>query len=292
MHIALIVSRLRVEEKLLIAELDKRGVSYSVISDSHIHFDIHQAEYWQQFDVVVDRCISHSRAMAALNIIEGYGVPTVNRHQVGLICGDKIQSSVAFKKAQIPQPELNIAFTHEEALKAIETMGYPVVLKPITGSWGRLMAKVSNRDAAESILEHKTTLGGIEHAIFYIQEYVEKPGQDIRIFVIGDRSICAVKRISKHWITNTSRGAWTEGLTVSETLNDLCVRAAHAVGGGILAIDVFESERGFLVNEVNYTMEYRNSIAPTGVNIPAHMLDYILTVGEGGLSNSERSVAL
>ena len=162
-----------------------------------------------------------------------------------------------------------VAFTPESALQAIESLGYPVVLKPAVGSWGRLLSKINDREAAEAILEHKETLGTYHHSIFYIQEYVRKPGRDIRAFVVGNETICAIYRHSPHWITNTARGGQASVCPVTPELNDLCVRAATAVGGGVVAIDVFEDpDRGLLINEVNYTMEFRNSIEPTGVDIP------------------------
>ena len=160
-------------------------------------------------------------------------------------------------------------------------MGYPVVLKPSVGSWGRLLSKVNDRDSAEAILEHKAVLGSYHHSIFYIQKYVEKKGKDIRSFVIGDKCIAAIYRTSPHWITNTARGGVATNCPVTDELNDISVRAAKAVGGGIVAIDVFETERGLMVNEVNYTMEYKNSITTTGVNIPQKMVEYILQVAEG-----------
>lgn len=159
-------------------------------------------------------------------------------------------------------------------------MGYPVVLKPAIGSWGRLMARVNDRDSAEAILEHKDTLGGIQHSLFYIQEYIEKPGRDIRAFVVGGETICAIERHSDHWITNTSRGGNAGTYPVTAELDNLCRRTSEAIGGGIQAVDVFESDRGLLVNEVNYTMEFRNSIEPTGVNIPEKIIDYVLEIGE------------
>jgi [lysine-biosynthesis-protein LysW]--L-2-aminoadipate ligase len=174
-----------------------------------------------------------------------------------------------------------VAFTEESALKAIEEMGYPVVLKPAVGSWGRLLSKINDRDAAEAILEHKTVLGSYHHSIFYIQKYVEKSGRDIRSFVIGDKCIAAIYRTSEHWITNTARGGKATNCLITDELNDISVRAANAVGGGIVAIDVFETEQGLTVNEVNYTMEYKNSITTTGVNIPKHMVEYVLQVAEG-----------
>lgn len=282
MNIGILIGRVRVEEKLLLKEIERRGLDYEIIYDSDVTFDIEDVERWQQYDVVLERCVSHSRAMAALAIFERFGVPTVNSLQVATICGDKIRTSLELAKAGVPQPQVEVAFTVDSALEAIERMGYPVVLKPATGSWGRLMAKVDDRHTAEAILEHKSTLGGVQHSIFYIQEYVEKPGRDIRAFVVGDETICAIERRSEHWITNTARGGQAGNFPIDEELNDICVDAAHAVGGGVVAVDIFESDHGLLVNEVNYTMEFRNSIEPTGVDIPAHIVDYVVQVGDAG----------
>jgi len=160
-------------------------------------------------------------------------------------------------------------------------MGYPVVLKPAVGSWGRLLAKVNDRDAAEALLEHKTTLGSYHHSIFYIQRYVEKGGRDIRAFVVGDECVAAIYRTADHWITNTARGGHTSNCRVSPELAAISLRGARAVGGGVVALDIFETPGGYLVNEVNYTMEFKNSIAPTGVNIPQKIADYVLRVAEG-----------
>ncbi|GAP64033.1 alpha-aminoadipate--LysW ligase LysX [Ardenticatena maritima] len=277
-HIGILVGRMRVEEKLLVQEIERRGLTYELIYDNELILDTARADEWRRFDVILERCVSHSRALTALAFFEAIGVPTVNTHAVAEICGDKIRTSLALDRAGVPQPRWRVAFTPESALRAIEEMGYPVVLKPATGSWGRLMARVNDRYTAEAILEHKSTLGGVQHSIFYIQEYVEKPGRDIRAFVVGDETICAIERRSDHWITNTARGGSAGNFPVTPELHELCVRAARAVGGGVVAIDVFESARGLLVNEVNYTMEFRNSIAPTGVNIPARMIDYVVQV--------------
>jgi [lysine-biosynthesis-protein LysW]--L-2-aminoadipate ligase len=186
---------------------------------------------------------------------------------------------MALLKHNVPTLKTRIAFTAESALQTIEEMGYPVVLKPAIGSWGRLIARANDRSAAEAILEHKETLGSYHHSVFYIQEYVEKPGRDIRSFVVDGETICAIYRHSKHWITNTARGGKATNCPVDGEVGDLSARAAQAVGGGVVAIDLFETEdRGILVNEVNYTMEFRNSIEPTGVNIPDRVIDYLIKV--------------
>ncbi len=195
------------------------------------------------------------------------------------MCGSKFLTTQALIKTGVPTPKCYMAFTPESALAAMDELGYPCVIKPNTGSWGRLISKINDRDAAEAILEHKQILGSYHHSIFYIQEYVEKHGRDIRSFVVGDRCIAAVYRYSPHWITNTARGGKTDNCPITDEVHDLSVRAAKAVGGGVVAIDLFETPAGLSVNEVNYTMEFRNSITVTGVNIPAKVVDYVLEVG-------------
>jgi len=169
-----------------------------------------------------------------------------------------------------------MAFDEESALKAADALGYPCVLKPVVGSWGRLLAKADNRETAQAIIEHKSSLG-VNHQIFYIQEYINKPGRDIRAFVVGDECICAIYRTSAGWITNTARGGVATNCPVAPEIADLCHRAARAIGGGLLALDLFETGSGYTINEINHTMEFRNSIATTGVDIPGRMIDYVLS---------------
>lgn len=280
MKIGLLHSLIRKDEKFLIDEFKAvKGVELEMIDDREITFNLGKNIF--DLDVVVERSINHSRALHGLRLFESAGVKCVNTYNVATICGDKLLTSCALSEHNVPQPEVRVAFTGESALKAIEEMGYPVVLKPAVGSWGRLLSKVNDRDAAEAILEHKTVLGSYHHSIFYIQKYVEKKGKDIRSFVIGDKCIAAIYRTSLHWITNTARGGVATNCVVTDELNDISVRAAKAVGGGIVAIDVFETAQGLTVNEVNYTMEYKNSITTTGVNIPQKMVEYVLQVAEG-----------
>ena len=280
MKIGLLHSLIRKDEKFLIDEFKTvKGIELVMIDDREITFNLGKNKF--DLDVVVERCINHSRALHGLRLFESAGIKCVNNYNVATICGDKLLTSCALAEHNVPQPEIRVAFTEESALKAIEEMGYPVVLKPAVGSWGRLLSKVNDRDAAEAILEHKTVLGSYHHSIFYIQKYVEKKGKDIRSFVIGDKCIAAIYRTSPHWITNTARGGVATNCVVTDELNEISVNAAKAVGGGIVAIDVFETAEGLMVNEVNYTMEYKNSIATTGVNIPQKMVEYVLQVAEG-----------
>ena len=275
MRVGFLHSLIRKEEKLLLDELATRSdVEMVMIDDREITFTLGQARH--DLDVVLERCINHSRALHALRLFESQGVACVNTSAVAATCGDKLLTSIALDEHGVPQPEVRIAFTPESALEAIETMGYPVVLKPAVGSWGRLLAKVNDRDAAEALLEHKTTLGSYHHSVFYIQKYVAKPGRDIRAFVVGDECIAAIYRNSEHWITNTARGGSATRCPITSELAAISLAGAKAVGGGVVALDIFEADGGLLVNEVNYTMEFKNSIAPTGVDIPARIVDFAL----------------
>jgi len=279
--VGVLMSRVRVEEKLLLAELARReNVEVVRFDDRELVLDLHHPI--SGCDVVLERAINHLRAEYTLRILNDWGIPTVNTFEVANTCGDKLLTTAALVRAGVPVPRTRVAYTPESALEAIEEMGYPVVLKPAIGSWGRLLSKVNDRDAAEALLEHKVTLGSFHHGAFYIQEYVEKQGRDIRSFVVGDETICAIYRESPHWITNTARGAKASNCPVTPELDALSRAAAEAVGGGVVAVDLFETPEGLKVNEVNYTMEFRNSIDTTGINIPEKIVDYTLAVAREG----------
>lgn len=272
--VGFLYTRLRVEEKYLLDEFEKHSdVEVVRINDGNSFFDINQLP--EQVDVLFERSISYSRGLYISRIFEAHGVPVVNSSAVAERCGDKYITSQILTQNEIPTPRVYMAFDEESALSAIEAMGYPCVLKPVVGSWGRLLAKVDNRHMAESLIEHKSSLG-VNHQVFYIQEYINKPGRDIRAFVIGDECICAIYRSSENWITNTARGGVATNCPVTDEIAELCQRAARAVGGGLLALDLFETDNGMTINEINHTMEFRNSITTTGVNIPEKMVDYVL----------------
>lgn len=280
MKVGFLYSIVRKEEKYLIEEFQSRNnIEVVMIDVRDLTFNLGKDKF--DVDVIIERCINHSRALHSIKMYESAGIRCVNSGHVATVCGDKLLTSIALADLEVPQPEVRVAFTEESAVQAIEEMGYPVVLKPAIGSWGRLLSKINDRDAAESLLEHKTVLGTYHHSIFYIQKYVEKRGRDIRSFVIGDECVAAVYRTSEHWITNTARGGITSNCPVTDELRELSLRAAKAVGGGIVAIDVFETEDGLMANEVNYTMEFKNSIDVTGVNIPKLIVDYVIKVGNG-----------
>lgn len=282
MRVGLLCSRVRVEEKMLFAAFRQRGVDYDRIDSQRQTFDL-GGNSLSEYDVVLVRCLSHSRAYYFTRWLERMKVPAVSSHRVVATCGDKLLTSAALQEAGLPIPHTVVAFTPMAALEAIEQMGYPVVLKPLFGSWGRLLARVNDRDAAEAILEHKTSLGGYLHGVFYIQEHVDKPGQDIRTLVIGDEVAYAIYRRSAHWITNTARGGEALPCPISPEVANLSLAAARAVGGGIVAVDLLERPDGrLLVNEVNHTPEFHGSIQVTEVDIAGRMVEYVLGIAREG----------
>ena len=272
--VGFLYTRLRAEEKYLLDEMEKfDDVEIVRINDGDEFFGIHQLP--KEIDVLFERSISYSRGLYISRIFEAHGIPVVNSALVAERCGDKYVTSQLLAKNGIATPRVLMAFDEESALRAIEAMGYPCVLKPVVGSWGRLLAKVENKSMAEALIEHKSSLG-VNHQVFYIQEYINKPGRDIRAFVIGDECICAIYRSSENWITNTARGGIATSCPVTDEIAELCKRAAQAIGGGLLALDLFETENGYTINEINHTIEFRNSITTTGVNIPQKMIQYVL----------------
>jgi len=281
LRIGVLYSRVRVEEKWIFNVLEKRGIDFDRLDDRAVHFDLENAEPWKVYDAVIERSISYNSGLYALRILNAFGVQTVNTAAVAEACGDKLTTSTLLARAGLPQPRNVVAFTPESALEALEELGYPAVVKPVVGSWGRLLAKVNDRDAAEAIFEHKATLGSTQHQVFYVQEYIDKPGRDIRAIVIGDRVLTAMYRKSEHWITNTARGGEGELCPITPEIEALCLGSAKAMGGGVLAIDLIEhSERGYLVNEVNHTMEFHTMQPLSGVDVAGEIVDYAVSLAK------------
>ena len=279
-RLALLHATIRAEEKLLIEAARRRNVDVLSIDIRTEIFDPRAPR--PSADVALERSVSTTKGDYAAVFWEASGVPVVNPPRVARVCRDKFLTSLALEKAGVPGPRFALAFAFDQARELIERWGgFPVVLKPVLGSWGRLLAKVNDVDALAAILEHKDVLGTPPQKAFYLQEFVRKPGRDIRAFVVDGETICAIYRESDHWITNTARGGRARNCPVTTELSDLGRRTAEAVGGGVLAVDVFETAGGLQVNEVNHTMEFRNSEEPTGVSISGAVIDHALRVARG-----------
>ncbi|MFC4425702.1 lysine biosynthesis protein LysX [Deinococcus navajonensis] len=282
--LAVIYDRIRPDEKMLFAALDGLGVPYDKVYAPHLTFTFDaQGTAQVPWRVAIERCVSQTRGHAVTRALEGFGVQVINPSQVIELCGDKLATNARLHAAGLPTPRTGVAFDGESALRLMDQMGYPLVLKPTVGSWGRMVSRLNDRDAAEAVIEHKEVLGGPQHGVFYVQALVDKPQRDIRAFVVGGQCIGAIYRTSEHWITNTARGATASNCPVTPEIADLATRAAEAVQGEIVAIDLVEDPQaqndwgGLLVIEINHTMEFKNSVSTTGVDIPRHMAEYALS---------------
>ena len=275
-RIAVVYDRLRPEEKLLFGAFERAAVPFEKLYAPQLMCDFSCLSELPQYDVVLGRCVSQTRGLAFSRIFAALGARVLNAPEVIETCGDKLATNAALARAGIPTPRTGVAFDTESAIRLAERFGYPVVLKPTVGSWGRMVSRLNDQDALEAVLEHKETLGGPQHKVFYLQEFVHKPGRDIRAFIVGGEVVAAIYRTSEHWVTNTARGAVASNCPLYDELVEVSLGAARAVGGGVLAVDLLESERGLLVNEVNHTMEFRNSVTTTGVDIPAKVVGHAL----------------
>ena len=280
MEVGLLYSRIRPDEKLLLTELRERGHAVHKVDVRDATFGLDAApELLGDCDVVLDRCLATSRSKYASRFVEHYDLPVVNSPETAAVCSDKVETTLALSEAGVPTPETTVAFTKESALDAVESFGYPCVLKPVVGSWGRLMAKLESRSAAEAVLEHKETLGHYEHSVFYVQQFVEKPGRDLRVVTLDGEPVAAMTRSSDHWLTNAAKGAETAALEIDNEVERLAREASAAVGGGLLGVDLMElggpGSGQYTVHEVNHTVEFKALNAAVEVDVASEVVDWL-----------------
>jgi len=273
MRIGLLHSTIREDEKLLIDSARKQNTEIETLDMRRQVFNV---ETWQKkYDCLLARCISSTAGIHASMFFEHLGLPVVNSLQVAEICENKFLTSLKLTKNEVPTVPFILALSEHEAIEAVNQLGgYPVVLKPVSGSWGRLLAKVNDQDALEAVIAQKHILGSPSHKAIYIQKYINANGRDIRVTTVGNRVTCAIYRDAAHWITNTARGARASVCKVDKTLEQVSLSASQAVGGGVLGIDIFETDDGYIVNEVNHTPEFKNVQRTTGVNVAKAIIDY------------------
>jgi len=271
--VLLIYTILRDEERIIDKALSKRGIKVEKVLGNRTLWELGNG--LPEARLAINRTLSASQAAYISFLLEERGVKVINPFRTMTICNDKALTTDLLAKEGVPVPRTYLAFTPERAFEALEEIGYPAVIKPVTGSWGRLVAKVNDRDAAEAVISYRWNLGRVQQKAFYIQEYVKKPGRDIRVLVIGGKVRYAVYRSSSHWVTNTARGARAYPCPVTKELADIAERVASIVGGDIIALDLFESEKGLLVNEVNSTPEFARSSRDVGIDVGELIADYI-----------------
>lgn len=277
MNLGLLHTTIRGDEKLLIsAARQLKNLNLDVVDVRLLHLTPNSKPSW---DLALERCLSTTIGTLTVNYLETLGLPVINNSTVASRCQNKLLTSSLLEQSGIATPRFALVFDLEQALNSVEELGgYPIVLKPVEGSWGRLIAKVSDQDALEALIEHKHFLGGPLQRPLYLQEFIAKPERDIRVTTINHQPICAIYRQADHWITNTAKGATAQSCPLTPDLEKICIKTSQAIGGGILGIDLFETDHGYLVNEVNHTIEFKNVQAVTGVNVARHIINYCLKV--------------
>jgi len=280
LKITIVFDRIRGEEKSLALEAKRAGCTTELLDGRSLFFEATAKRSKQDFgDVVLQRCISYYRSLFLTRIMENFGTFVINNSKVSDICGNKLIGSMVLAKAGVPTPKTYVALSSEAVDDAADALGYPVVLKPFVGSWGRMISIAKDRQTLDSIVELKESIPNpIEH-MYYLQDFVERPPRDIRAIVAGDEIIATVYRhaAANEWRTNVARGATTTAFTPEKELEEIVLKAAHAVGGGILGVDVMESSSGYMVHEVNNTVEFKGAQAATRkTKIAKKMIEYVI----------------
>lgn len=274
--LSILYDTIRWEEKALFDTSKKKGADIKMVNCKNLFLNLDQTK--ENFGTVIQRCVSYYRSLHSTAALEGKGVNVINCLNTSIFAGNKLFTHMLLQKNGIPTPFSTVAFSEESALAALESQGYPMVLKPTVGSWGRLIALLKDRDSAEGIMESRERMYPI-YQVYYLEEFVQRPPRDIRAIMIGDKVVAAIYRYSgdSQWKTNMALGGRAEECKVTKELEDICMRAKNAVQGQIVGVDLMESkEKGLLVHEVNNTTEYKNTVRVTGVDIPALMIDYAL----------------
>jgi [lysine-biosynthesis-protein LysW]--L-2-aminoadipate ligase len=273
----MLCDRIRPDERMVIEAAKRKDIHLNVHNVDELVFETARDPETKFENVILQRVMSYFKSMHITALLENNSIKVVNSFNAALICGNKLLTTIALSKAGVPTPKTVVAFTEDSSLKALDKVGYPAILKPVVGSWGRLIAPLKDLDSARAILESREYMFPL-YQVFYIQEMIQNLLRDIRCFVIGGRAVAAIYRYSApgEWRTNVARGGRAEACPITPELEELCVKAAEAVGGGALGVDMMETPNGLVVHEVNYTTEFKATTESTGVDIPGLVLDYLV----------------
>ncbi len=263
----------RLEEKLILDEVKKSGLTLKLTNVKYAPLS------WRDKPATISliRTISMLRAAYSASIREAAGIKTINSLKAILIAGDKILTLGKLWEAGISFPESIIALNGEAAEKADKLIKFPIIDKPPIGSWGRLVALVKDPQALKSIIEHRELYQSQALKTHLIQRYVGGGGKDLRILVLGDEVLGAVWRIAVRgdWRSNVARGGSTREAKLSDELNELALKVSSVIGGEFVAVDVFEEDGSYLVNEVNGVPEFKGFMEATKTNVPGKLVEYV-----------------
>lgn len=276
--LAILYDTIRWEEKAIYEAARKKGISVENVDIKGLRLRLCGRSDFED-KVVLQRSVSYFKSLHATAALQGLGATIINPLKVAGITGNKLFAHMELEKAGVRTPQAIAAFSEESALQALEEFGYPAVIKPTVGSWGRMIGLLRDKDAARVVIEDREHMFPLYHT-YYFEEFIERPPRDIRAIVVGDRVVAAIYRYSGdgEWKTNMALGGRAEVCPVTEELNDICIRATRAVGGQIVGVDLMEGKDGLMVHEVNNTTEFKNTVRVTGVDVPGLMVDYALSL--------------
>jgi [lysine-biosynthesis-protein LysW]---L-2-aminoadipate ligase len=280
LKLTIVFDRIRGEEKWLIQEARRAGCKTELLDGRTLFFEATAKKtQYDLGDVVLQRCISYYRSSFLTRIMENFGAFVINTSKVSDICGNKLNTSMVLAKAGVPTPKTFVALSSEAVEEAANALEYPVVIKPFVGSWGRMISIAKDAQTLDTIVELRESIPNpIEH-MYYLQDFVERPPRDIRAIVAGDEIIATIYRhaAANEWRTNVARGATTTAFKPDKELAEVVHKAAQAVGGGILGVDVMESKaEGYIVHEVNNTVEFKGAQAASKTKIAKKMVEYAI----------------
>ncbi|HSB57250.1 MAG TPA: lysine biosynthesis protein LysX [Nitrosopumilaceae archaeon] len=276
--LSILYDTIRWEEKALLESAKKKGVNVQMVDCKNLFVNLDKTK--ENFGTVIQRCVSYYRSLHSTAALEGKGITVINSLNTSIFAGNKLFTHMLLQKYGVPTPFSTVAFSEEAAMQALNANGYPMVLKPTVGSWGRMIALLKDNDSAEGIMESRERMYPI-YQVYYLEEFVQRPPRDIRAIMVGDKVVAAIYRYSGdgQWKTNMALGGKAEECKVTKEMEDICIKAKNAVQGQIVGVDLMESkENGLVVHEVNNTTEYKNTVRVTSVDIPALMIDYALTL--------------
>ncbi|MGA7043273.1 MAG: lysine biosynthesis protein LysX [Nitrososphaeraceae archaeon] len=282
--LSILYDNIRWEEKALYEAAKKRGIKVNNINCKDLSIGLNNERESSPYlnKVIIQRCVSYFKSVHATAALEGLGAHIINSLRTATVCGNKLFAHMELQKAGVKTPNAFSAFSEESAIAALDNLGYPAVIKPTIGSWGRLIALLRDRDAANAVIEDREHMFPL-YQVYYFEELVSRPPRDIRAIVIGDTVVAAIYRYSGpgEWKTNMALGGHAETCPLTNELEDICIKATKAVEGQIVGVDLMESrEHGLIVHEINNTTEFRNTVRVTGVDIPGLMVDFASKIGK------------
>lgn len=273
----ILYDQLRWEEKSLIEAAKKKDIELEVINCRENSIDLDEDKSNYRDDIILQRSVSYYNNLHSTAAFEGLGAKVINSLHTAIMCGNKLFTHMELLKSDIAIPKAFCAFSNQSAMSTLNKNGYPKVIKPVVGSWGRMIALLKDKEAAEAVIEDREHMYPLYH-VFYFEEFVKRPPRDIRSIVVGDRVVAAIYRYSgdNEWKTNMALGGKAEACKVTNEMEELCLKAAKTMKGEILGVDLMESENGLLVHEVNNTTEFKNTVRVTGVDIPSLIIDHLV----------------